>query len=211
MTPGKFVTFEGVEGAGKSSNLTHAALLLESAGIPVVVTREPGGTALAEEIRRILLEPRTERVTADSELLLIFAARAQHLEEMIRPALTRGAWVLCDRFTDATYAYQGGGRGIDMHAIATLENLVQKGLSPDCTLLFDLPVQQGLARADKRGQLDRFETEASVFFERVRETYLQRSRAEPSRFRLINAGLPLAQVEQQVTLVIEDLIKDAQQ
>lgn len=211
MKPGKFVTFEGVEGAGKSSNLKQAVLLLESAGIPVVVTREPGGTSLAEEIRQILLQPRNEQIAADSELLLIFAARAQHLEEIIRPALARGDWVLCDRFTDATYAYQGGGRGIDTRAIATLETLVQRGLVPDCTLLFDIPVQQGLERADKRGQLDRFEIEASTFFERVRETYLKRSRAEPARFRLIDAGLPLAKVTEQVSRVISDLIEDSRQ
>jgi len=211
VKPGKFVTFEGIEGAGKSSNLKQAVLLLESAGVPVVVTREPGGTSLAEEIRQILLQPRNEQIAADSELLLIFAARAQHLEEIIRPALARGDWVLCDRFTDATYAYQGGGRGIDTRAIATLEALVQRGLVPDCTLLFDIPVQQGLERADKRGQLDRFEIEASTFFERVRETYLKRSRAEPARFRLIDAGLPLAKVTEQVSQVISDLIEDSRQ
>ncbi|WP_111656751.1 dTMP kinase [Isoalcanivorax indicus] len=203
---GRFITFEGVEGAGKSSNLGWAAELLRAAGIEVVISREPGGTPLAEALRNLLLAPHEEAVAPDTELLLIFAARAQHLQQVIRPALDAGKWVLCDRFTDATYAYQGGGRGLSMTRIGALEQLVQGDLRPDCTVLFDIDVLTGLARAGKRGTLDRFEREDRAFFERIRSTYLARAEAEPERFRCLDAGAPLDEVRQQVQTLIDALV-----
>ncbi|BBP75611.1 dTMP kinase [Pseudomonas gingeri NCPPB 3146 = LMG 5327] len=193
---GLFITLEGPEGAGKSTNREYLAEQLRARGIDVLLTREPGGTPLAERIRELLLAPSDERMCADTELLLVFAARAQHLAEVIRPALARGAVVLCDRFTDATYAYQGGGRGLSRERIATLETFVQGELRPDLTLVFDLPVEIGLARASARGRLDRFEQEGRVFFDAVRSTYLKRAEADPARYRLVDAALPLAQVQQ---------------
>lgn len=172
---GLFVTLEGPEGAGKSTNRDYLAERLRERGIEVQLTREPGGTPLAERIRELLLAPSDEPMAADTELLLMFAARAQHIAGVIRPALARGAVVLCDRFTDATYAYQGGGRGLPEARIAALESFVQGGLRPDLTLVFDLPVEIGLARAAARGRLDRFEQEDRRFFEAVRQTYLQRA------------------------------------
>nr|WP_082708688.1 dTMP kinase [Marinobacterium profundum] len=195
---GRFITVEGTEGAGKSSNIEFVRAELEARGIEVVVSREPGGTPLAEEIRSLLLSPRDERVCEDAELLLMFAARAQHIAALIKPALARGTWVLCDRFTDATFAYQGGGRGVDVQRIRTLESLVQGALRPDCTFLLDLPVELGLERARKRSQPDRFEQEKQAFFERVRASYLQRVEAEPERFAVINAALDMEQVRQQL-------------
>ena len=187
---------EGPEGAGKSTNRDYLATRLGELGLEVLLTREPGGTPLAERIRELLLAPSDEPMAADTELLLVFAARAQHLAQVIRPALARGCVVLCDRFTDATYAYQGGGRGLSQARIATLENFVQGELRPDLTLVFDLPVEIGLARAAARGQLDRFEREARSFFEAVRQTYLQCAAAEPQRYRIIDAAQPLEQVQQ---------------
>ena len=192
---GLFITLEGPEGAGKSTNREYLAGHLRAAGIDVVLTREPGGTPLAERIRELLLAPSDEPMNADTELLLVFAARAQHLAQVIRPALARGAVVLCDRFTDATYAYQGGGRGLSRERIATLEAFVQGELRPDLTLVFDLPVEVGLARASARGRLDRFEQEGRVFFDAVRSAYLERAQAKPARYRLINAALPLVDVQ----------------
>lgn len=186
---GRFLTFEGVEGAGKSTQLRRAAAWLRERGVEVVETREPGGTPLAESIRGVLLAPRTESVPATAELLLMFAARSVHLENLIRPALERGAWVLCDRFTDASYAYQGGGRGLDADLISVLEQAVQGSLRPDLTFLFDLPPELGLARARSRDPAaDRFEQEAIQFFEKVRNAYLQRAAAEPRRFRVLDAA-----------------------
>ncbi|MCP8687428.1 dTMP kinase [Marinobacterium sedimentorum] len=195
---GRFITVEGTEGAGKSSNIKYIRSELEARGIDVVLSREPGGTPLAEEIRTLLLSPRDERVCEDAELLLMFAARAQHIAALIKPALARGSWVLCDRFTDATFAYQGGGRGVDVQRIRTLESLVQGALRPDCTFLLDLPVELGLERARKRSMPDRFEQEKQAFFERVRASYLQRVEAEPERFAVINAALEMEQVRQQL-------------
>lgn len=195
---GRFITVEGTEGAGKSSNIDFIRRQLEARGIDVVLSREPGGTPLAEEIRALLLSPRDERVCEDAELLLMFAARAQHIAALIRPALARGSWVLCDRFTDATFAYQGGGRGVDVERIRLLESLVQGTLRPDCTFLLDLPVEIGLERARKRSLPDRFEQEKRAFFERVRASYLQRVDAEPERFALIDAALDIEQVRQQL-------------
>jgi len=198
MSTGRFITVEGIEGVGKTTNLEFIHQQLLSRGLDVVRTREPGGTPLAESIRELLLAPRNEPVAELAELLLMFAARAQHIEQCIRPALQRGAWVLCDRFTDATYAYQGGGRGLDQSRIAQLETFVQGGLRPDLTILLDLPARQGMARARARSMPDRFEAEAEVFFERVRDSYLQRAAAEPQRFAVIDAAPPLEQVQQAV-------------
>lgn len=192
---GLFITLEGPEGAGKSTNREYLAELLKQAGVEVVLTREPGGTPLAERIRELLLAPDTEVMAVDTELLLMFAARAQHLAGVIRPALARGAVVLCDRFTDATYAYQGGGRGLAHERIAILEQFVQGDLRPDLTLVFDLPVEVGLARAAARGKLDRFEREQQSFFEAVRHTYLARAAQAPERYRVLDAAQPLSQVQ----------------
>ena len=192
---GLFITLEGPEGAGKSTNREYLAELLMQAGIEVVLTREPGGTPLAERIRALLLAPDSEVMAVDTELLLMFAARAQHLAGVIRPALARGAVVLCDRFTDATYAYQGGGRGLAHERIAILEQFVQGDLRPDLTLVFDLPVEVGLARAAARGKLDRFEQEQQSFFEAVRQTYLARAAQAPERYRVLDAAQPLSQVQ----------------
>jgi dTMP kinase len=203
---GLFVTLEGPEGAGKSTNREYLAERLRACGVDVVLTREPGGTPLAERIRELLLTPADEPMAVDTELLLVFAARAQHLAQVIRPALERGAVVLCDRFTDATYAYQGGGRGLSIERIAQLEAFVQGELRPDLTLIFDLPVEVGLARAAARGRLDRFEQEGLRFFESVRRAYLERAKAAPSRYRIIDAGQPLNVVQQNVQALIPELM-----
>lgn len=200
---GRFITIEGGEGAGKSSNLDFVRRYLEQRGVELVTTREPGGTPLGEAIRAILLDRRNREMADDTELLLMFAARAQHLAERILPALEAGKWVLCDRFTDATYAYQGGGRGIPGERIAVLEQWVQKGLQPDLTLLLDIPVEQGMARAGARSAPDRFESERIAFFERVRAAYLERARRFPERYRVIDASRPLAQVQRSLAEVLE--------
>ncbi len=192
---GKLITLEGIEGVGKS---THCAFLrdrLLESGLTVVTTREPGGTRLGEAVRGILLDPALPAMTPLTELLLMFAARAEHLASVIEPALTRGDWVLCDRFTDATYAYQGGGRALDMAVIAQLEGLVQQGLRPDYTLLFDAPVPIALARAKSRSASDRFEAEVSEFFVRVQAVYRERAAREPLRFVSIDAARTLPEVE----------------
>ncbi len=192
---GLFITVEGGEGVGKSSNIQFMQSILQEQGIDVVVTREPGGTPLAEEIREVLLKPRGEKVISETELLLMFAARAQHLYQKILPALEQGKWVISDRFTDATYAYQSGGRGVSAEKVAILENFVQGDLRPDITFLFDAPIEVGMARAQKRGALDRFEEEALGFFNRVRNTYLERAKQEPSRFQIIDASQSLECVQ----------------
>ncbi|MDH4559869.1 dTMP kinase [Pseudomonas sp. BN411] len=204
---GLFITLEGPEGAGKSTNREYLAERLRSHGIEVVLTREPGGTPLAERIRELLLTPSDETMGVDTELLLVFAARAQHLEGVIKPALARGAVVLCDRFTDATYAYQGGGRGLPKERIALLENFVQGDLRPDLTLVFDLPVEIGLTRAAARGRLDRFEQEKRSFFEAVRQTYLQRAQAAADRYKVIDASLPLAEVQANLDKLLPELLE----
>lgn len=204
---GRFITLEGGEGAGKSTNLQFVRALLERAGVEVVATREPGGTPLAEQIRQLLLEVREEPVAGLTELLLMFAARAQHLARVIEPALRRGAWVLCDRFTDATYAYQGGGRGLDRDAIATLEALVHARLQPDLTLYLDLPPDAAQSRMAGRA-LDRFEREQAEFFGRVRRAYLERAAAQP-RIRVVDASRPLAAVQAELRSVMEDFVQGA--
>ncbi|RLQ23119.1 dTMP kinase [Seongchinamella sediminis] len=202
---GLFITVEGGEGVGKSTNMAFLEQHLTALGIDLVVTREPGGTALGEDIRELLLRPRSKPIADRAELLLIFAARAQHLAEVVIPALDAGRWVLCDRFTDATYAYQGGGRQLPMAAIRELEQLVQGDLRPDYTLLLDAPVDVGMARARERAELDRFEQEQVEFFERVRATYLQLAGEGSGRYRVIDAALPLEDVEQQLQDVCAEL------
>ncbi|MBP5114973.1 dTMP kinase [Pseudomonas protegens] len=206
---GLFITLEGPEGAGKSTNREYLAERLRAAGIEVLLTREPGGTPLAERIRDVLLTPLEEVMNADTELLLVFAARAQHLATVIRPALERGAVVLCDRFTDSTYAYQGAGRGLSLARIAALEDFVQGELRPDLTLVFDLPVDVGLARASARGRLDRFEQEGQAFFQKVREAFLARAAAAPQRYVLVDAAQPLAQVQQSLDSLLPQLLERA--
>ncbi len=210
MKKGLFITLEGGEGAGKSTQMAFVRQRLEQALAPLgkklVVTREPGGTELGEQIRDLLLDHRQTAMADDTELLLMFAARAQHLAELIRPSLASGDWVLCDRFTDATYAYQGGGRGIDMARIAVLEDWVQGELRPDLTLLLDLPVEVGLARAGERGELDRFEREQQAFFQRVRQTYRQRAEAAPQRYRIIDAAQDIDGVRAQIDAALAPLL-----
>lgn len=202
---GLFITVEGGEGVGKSTNMEFIEQRLRQQGVDLVVTREPGGTALGEGIRELLLQPREEVVAPAAELLLIFAARAQHLSEVIKPALATGKWVLCDRFTDATYAYQGGGRQMPVAMVRELEDLVQGELRPDCTLLLDAPVEVGMARAQGRGELDRFELEQREFFERVRATYLKLAEESSGRYRLVDASRPLEEVEEQLSQVCDEL------
>jgi dTMP kinase len=201
---GRFITLEGGEGVGKSTNVVFVASYLRAAGIDLVTTREPGGTPLAEAVRVLLLAVGEEPMAPLTELLLVFAARAQHLAQVIEPALARGAWVLCDRFTDATYAYQGGGRGLDPAAIAKLEALVQNGLEPDLTLYLDLSVEAAQARLDGR-ERDRFEREELQFFQRVREAYLARA-ATATRFRVIDAGAPLVEVQTHLGRVLDEFL-----
>ena len=204
---GRFITVEGIEGVGKTTNIDfiHRQLLL--AGREVLLTREPGGTPLAEAIRGLLLDPEYTGMDARCELQLVFAARAEHLARVIRPALAQGKWVLCDRFTDATYAYQGGGRGIETSIIAALDTLVQGDFRPDLTLLLDVPVAVGLARAGKRGALDRFEQEQVDFFDRVRMCYLEMARENAARYRVIDAAQPLDQVQQELATVLTDFLQ----
>jgi len=201
---GRFITLEGGEGAGKSTMLERVAGWIEQSGAKVIKTREPGGTELAEKLREILLDRNNISLSGKSELLLMFAARAQHLDDLIRPALDRGDWVVCDRFTDATWAYQGGGRGLPSADIRALETLVHGDLKPDLTLLLDLPVEQGLRRAHRRGQADRFEQETKKFFERVRKSYLERAVQFPGRFAVIDASLAVEDVWIQIQRALQD-------
>ena len=200
---GRFITIEGGEGAGKSTAQAFLAQKLSERGISVLLTREPGGTPLAEAIRRNLLSVEEEAPVEMAELLLVFAARAQHLTKVIEPALARGQWVLCDRFTDATYAYQGAGRGMSFGLIEKLEELVQGERRPDTVVLMDMSPEIGLARAKARGELDRFEQEAQTFFERVREGYLHRAKQDPSRYSIVNAAEPLPQVQNALEAIAE--------
>ena len=207
--PGLFITFEGTEGVGKSTQIQVAAQALRDAGVKVRITREPGGTPMAEAIRELLLTPRDEPVHETTELLLMFAARAQHLETLIRPALARGEWVLCDRFTDATFAYQGGGRGVSESRIAQLETLVQGDFGPHHTLLLDAPVDIGMARVRQRGELDRFEQEKLEFFQRTRACYRSRAAQEPERYHILDATLPLAEVSGNVARLMQVMVTSA--
>jgi len=204
---GRFVTLEGIEGAGKSTAARHVARSLAAGGRAVVATREPGGTPLAERVRALVLERGAETLSPVSETLLMFAARAVHLTNLIRPALARGEWVVCDRFTDATRAYQGSGRGVDPALIGALAQAVHGDLAPDLTLLLDLPVSAGLARARARSgsASDRFESETVEFFERVRAGYLAIAHAEPARVRIIDAAAALPEVERQIDAALVQL------
>lgn len=206
MIRGKFITLEGGEGVGKSTNLAFIKDYLEQHDLTVVVTREPGGTQLAEKIRELLLDNQSEAISEQAELLMMFAARAQHIKHVIEPALASGKWVLCDRFTDATYAYQGGGRNMKISTIEWLENLVQGPLRPDLTLLLDAPVEIGIARARERGAFDRFESEKVSFFESVRRAYLLQAELHPERIKLIKANQPLADVQRAIADTIRTLL-----
>ena len=208
MTPGRFITLEGIEGAGKSTVARIVCDWLAKRSIPTRLTREPGGTPLAERVRQIVLERGTEQLSPATETLLMFAARGIHVENLVRPALARGEWVVCDRFTDATRAYQGNGRGVDQQLIETLAAAVQGELQPDCTLLLDLPPVVGLSRARLRSGLaaDRFEAETEVFFTKVRAGYLELARREPDRIQVIDAAVDLPAVEAQVIQALERLM-----
>lgn len=199
---GYFITVEGIEGSGKSSSMEFIAATLRVQGREILMTREPGGTEFGETLRAVLLKPRKEEIEAETETLMMFAARSEHLAKVIEPALAQGTWVICDRFTDATYAYQGGGRGVPLSRVAELEHWVQGALRPDITLLLDVEPQTGLERATSRSDPDRIEGEALEFFERVRGVYLRRAAQEPSRFAVIDAQQPLKAVK---TAILEVL------
>ncbi len=207
LSRGLFITVEGGEGVGKSTNITYLAEQLQQQGVELVVTREPGGTRLAESIRQLLLDVCEESVGEITELLLMFAARAQHIDQLIEPALSAGKWVLCDRFTDATYAYQCGGRGLSVSRVRQLEQLVQGELRPDYTLLLDAPIDTGMARAKERGTLDRFELEGREFFQRVRDTYLQLAQDSSGRYHVIDASLSLAEVQGTLDKICVELLE----
>ncbi len=202
MKPGKLITIEGGEGVGKTTCLRYLGAEIQRQGMDLWQTREPGGTALGEALRHIALGHEYAGMTEKAELLLMFAARAEHIHRKILPALQAGQWVLCDRFIDATYAYQGGGRGLPQDRIQWLENWVQAGLTPDLTLLMDMPVKQGLKRARQRSVPDRVESESISFFEQVRQAYLARAAQEPERIKVIDASCELDDVEAQVMVVL---------
>ena len=206
VTKAQFITVEGTEGVGKSTNMAFIEDWLKKAGKEYIVTREPGGTELGEKLRAVLLNAKEQSMCDDTELLLMFAARAQHLHEVIQPALDAGKWVLCDRFTDSTYAYQGGGRGIDMSRIGLLEQWVQGDLRPDMTLILDLPIDVGLERAGKRSAPDRFELEKHDFFNKVRDTYLSRAAANPERYSIIDASPSISEVQLSIQTVLEKMV-----
>ena len=200
---GRFITLEGIEGVGKTTNREYIRSLLERGGNACIETREPGGTPLGEALRTMLLEHRHEGMSSDAELLLMFAARAEHLHKVILPALESGKHVLCDRFTEATYAYQGGGRGINANRIAELENWVQGELRPDLTIILDAPVTIGRERAGQRSEPDRIEKEQNDFFERVRHTYLELAAHYPERIAVIDAAVAIEQVQDQIEHVMK--------
>lgn len=203
----KFITLEGGEASGKSTNIQFISKYLAECGIAHVITHEPGGTPFAESIRQLLLRQQSEPVASDTELLLMFASRAQHIAQVIQPALAAGKWVICSRFTDSTYAYQGGGRGVSMEKIAQLEQLVQGDLQPDLTILLDLPVDIALERARQRGELDRIEAEDQAFFERVRAAYLARAIAFPERFKVVQTQ-SFERVEHELAGVLSQVVVD---
>ncbi|RDI46017.1 dTMP kinase [Aquicella lusitana] len=209
MTRGKLITIEGIEGAGKSTALQFIQDYLVKAGVEVVLTREPGGTDVSEAIRKLLLHSTaSEGIAPETELLLMFASRAQHISQCIEPTLSAGKWVVSDRYVDASYAYQGGGRGIAMDKISLLDKMIVDGLYPDLTFLLDVPADLGIARAEKRGtQKDRIEQEKTDFFVRVRNVYLERAKADPERIRLIDATLGLGLVQDQVRRILDEFIR----
>lgn len=201
---GFFLTIEGVDGAGKSSHMERIVSCFEACQYDIVSSREPGGTPLAESLRELLL---AQDMSIETELLLMFAARQEHINKLIKPALTAGKAVICDRFTDSSFAYQGGGRQVELHKIQALVDLVHPDLKPDLTLLFDLPLEIARARMVQERQLDRFEQEQEEFFERVRATYLERAHAEPDRFAIIDSSQPKEMVSEQVNQVISDRLQ----
>ena len=201
---GRFITIEGVEGVGKSTNISYIERFLEARDIKFVSTREPGGTVLAERIRDVLLDKAESSMDPMTELLLMFAARKQHTEELIKPTLERGEWVICDRYTDSSYAYQGGGRGLDSKIISKVEKLTLGSFKPDLTIVLDLPVKKGLARAGNRGELDRFELESEKFFKRVRATFLARAKTH-KRYHVINASRSLSAVQGKIGAALTSL------
>jgi dTMP kinase len=205
---GRLISLEGGEGAGKSTLLAGLRTHFERSGLDVLYTREPGGTPVGEAVRALVLDPAHRGMAVETELLLMFAARAQLVRETLQPAMAAGRWVLCDRFTDASYAYQGGGRGVDAASIAELERIATGGLKPDLTLLLDLPVAHGRARASQRSDADRIEAERDDFFERVRTAYLVRAQAEPQRFRVIDASQPADAVLQAAVAAVDALRTD---
>ena len=205
MTFGKFITVEGVEGAGKSTNIGLIADLIREAGHKVVLTREPGGTQLGERVRRILLDKAEHGMTPMAELLLMFAARTQHVEELIKPALAAGSWVVCDRFTDSSYAYQGAGRGLGEDMVASLEQMVLREFRPDLVLILDLDVKTGLSRATASAQADRFESEEQAFFEKARRAFVKRA-ASHKRYRLVDASGDLDQVRAEIRSVMGEVL-----
>lgn len=205
INQGKFVTLEGSEGVGKTTSLNFVKDFLESRGHTVVVTREPGGTPLAEDLRATLLANRVEKIEPDTELLLMFAARCQHVNQVIKPALASGSWVLSDRFVDASYAYQGGGRGIAFERIKQIEDWSLDGFKPDLTILLDMPVEDGMERTRLRGAPDRFESEKMEFYQKIREAYLQRAKQDPERIHVIDAAPEIEQVQLSIRSLLQDL------
>lgn len=192
---GKFITLEGCEGVGKTTSLNYIRSFIEDRGHTVLVTREPGGTPLAEDLRALLLEKRKEQVEIETELLLMFAARLQHVNQVIKPALQSGTWVVCDRFIDASYAYQGGGRGIDFKRIRQIEDWCFADITPELTILLDMPVEEGMERTRQRGLPDRFESEKMCFYDKVRQAYLLRASQEPNRIQVVDASPSVEQVQ----------------
>jgi len=205
MQRGKFITIDGVEGAGKSTQITFICDYLKAKGVNVILTREPGGTDVGEKIRTLLLSNSTGKMHADTELMLMFAARNEHIQNKIMPALKQGDWVLSDRFTDASYAYQGGGRGLDVSRIAQLEQWVSQDFTPDMTLLLDVPVEIGMSRVESRGKKDRIELEATDFFNRVRQAYINRSEQFPERIKLIDSSQTVDHTKQQIKVILDSL------
>ncbi|RUM78986.1 MAG: dTMP kinase [Candidatus Thioglobus sp.] len=205
MERGKFITIDGVEGAGKSTQIEFICEYLKAKGVDVILTREPGGTDIGEKIRTLLLSNSTGKMHADTELMLMFAARNEHIQNKIMPALKQGDWVLSDRFTDASYAYQGGGRGLDVSRIAQLEQWVSQDFTPDMTLLLDVPVEIGMSRVESRGKKDRIELEATDFFNRVRQAYIDRSEQFPERIKLIDSSQTVEHTKQQIKVILDSL------
>ena len=205
MERGKFITIDGVEGAGKSTQIEFICEYLKDKGINVVLTREPGGTEIGEKIRTLLLSNSTGKMHADTELMLMFAARNEHIQNKIIPALGQGDWVLSDRFTDASYAYQGGGRGLDVSRIVQLEQWVLQDFTPDMTLLLDVPVEIGMSRVESRGEKDRIELETTDFFNRVRQAYIDRSQQFPERIKLVDSSQAVEHTKQQIKVILDSL------
>ncbi|TQV87393.1 dTMP kinase [Aliikangiella coralliicola] len=205
---GKFITLEGSEGVGKTTSLKFIQSFIESAGHKVLVTREPGGTPLAEDLRATLLTNRVEKVEPDTELLLMFAARCQHVNQVIKPALASGTWVVCDRFVDASYAYQGGGRGLGFERIKQLEDWSLNGFGPDMTILLDMSVEDGMTRTRSRGAPDRFETEKMAFYEKIRKAYLQRARQDSERIHIVDASPDIETVQRSLKQLLQQTLRE---